>query len=111
MAANADLVKDLAPELSTESPDRINRFIGFASLSVNTSVWGSKSDLGTGYLAAHMMTMSNRKGRSGVTMEKVGDLARSYAPTDTDDGALGQTSYGQEFLRLRKSLLITPIIV
>lgn len=111
MAVTASLVTDLAPELLTESPDRINRFIGLASLSVNSTIWGSKADLGTGLLAAHMMTMSNRKGRSGVTSEKVGDLARSYAPTDTDDGALGQTSYGQEFLRLRKSLLITPIIV
>lgn len=110
MAADAKMVRDIAPELKAEDDGRIDTFLGFAALSVNANVWGDKSDLGVAVMAAHLLTLSNRGGVSGaVTSEKVGDLARSYSSTKASDETLMSTSYGSWFIQLRKSLPITPV--
>jgi hypothetical protein len=47
-----------------------------------------------------------------ITQEKVGDLSRSYGTYDLSGSEeLGQTSYGREFLRVRKTLIISPWVV
>lgn len=109
MAADAAMVVNIAPELADEDSSRIDLFLGFAALSVNESVWGTKYDLGVAVMAAHLLTMANRGGNGGpVTSEKVGDLARSYGQMGDKDSLMA-TSYGQWFVQLRKTLPITPL--
>lgn len=110
MTTQTDIIRALAPELSGESNNRLSLFLNLASLSVNISVWGTKADYGTSLLAAHMMTVSKRNGVLGVSMETVGDLSRSYNAIKGDE-IMMQTSYGAEYLRLKRSLIITPILV
>jgi hypothetical protein len=104
------LVRDIAPELAAASDERVSLFIGFAESMVNSNVWGSKTDQGVAVLTAHLLTMSNRGGNGGaVVSEKVGDLSVNYSAPKNGDDDLESTAYGKWFLRLRRSLPITPI--
>jgi hypothetical protein len=107
--------KERFPEFSAVADPRVQMFLDDAALSVNVSLWGNKADLGIAYLAAHLLTMDNRggNGASGpVTSEKVGDLQRSYAaPQGTLDPVYAATNYGIQFLRLRKSIMISPLVL
>lgn len=112
MAVSATLVRDIAPELASESDSRIELFIDFAKLNVNEPVWGDKYDLGVAVYTAHLLTMSNSGGGLGggaVVSEKVGDLARSYAAPKNSNDSLELTTYGKWFLQMRRTLLITPL--
>jgi hypothetical protein len=108
--------KDRFAEFATVSDSRIQLFLDEAALSVNVSLWGIKADLGQAYLAAHLLTIDKRGGSGAagmVTSEKVGDLSRNYAAPNTGalDPTLSATSYGIEFLRLRRSILISPMVL
>lgn len=111
MAVDSAYVIDVAPELVDVSVSRIDRFIDFAKLSVNESVWGTKYDLGVAVMTAHLLTVSGRSGSGGpITSEKVGELAQSYGQVNVSgDEYLATTSYGQWFLQLRRTIPITPL--
>lgn len=109
MAITSDTVILVAPEFSSQDTDRIDFFITQASQYINRRVWGDKADYAHALYTAHLMTVSARSGSTGVTAERVGELSRNYA-TPTDN-ALGSTSYGSLFISLRKTLLISPIVV
>lgn len=114
MAVTPQDLKKIAPELESETAARLQFFIDFAIQSVNSSVFGDKSDKAVTLLAAHFLTLSNRGGAGGsVTSEKVGDLSRSYsAPSGKiGESELATTAYGQMFLTLLKSLSISPRVV
>lgn len=116
MAATAQLVKDLAPELIPQGDTRINQFIGFAYLQVDEDRWGSIADLGVAYLAAHLLTVSARGGSGAagpVTSESVGSVSRSFGSSSSQagSGSLDSTSYGREHLRLRGLLSMTPEVL
>lgn len=121
MAITAADVIDIAPEFASGDVARIARFIARAKLSVNESVFGRAYELAVAYLTAHMLAVSTDSTAGGgstsqiTTSEKVGDLARTYADTSSsvasDDSALARTKYGQEFLRLRRQCVISPIVV
>lgn len=106
-------VTNVAPELASETTERINFFIDFARTFVCESKWGTKAKLATTVMAAHLATLSNRNGNSGaITSEKVGDYSQNYGPGATgSDSELSQTAYGTQFLMLRKTLVTTPLIV
>ena len=102
------------PEFSSVPNDaRFATLLDFAEDDVNSNVWGDKTDRGIALLLGHMLaTFDGTISTAGnVTSEKVGDLARSYAEYTGDDTELGQTKYGREFLRVRKTLLISPFVV
>jgi hypothetical protein len=115
MPATPQLVKDLAPELIPEGDPRIQQFINFAALQVDEVRWGDIADLGTGYLAAHMLTAASATGggvgaAGPVTSEAVGAVSRSYAnmiASGTYADSLGATRYGREFARLRGLLSLS----
>jgi hypothetical protein len=114
MVTPAD-IKALFPEFASESDLRIQLFLDQAAFSVNASVWGNKADFAIQYLTGHLLTVANRGGSGAagpVTSEKVGDLQRSYANNVSAVAhELGSTGYGMEFLRLRRSLYITPRVL
>lgn len=120
MSATPQLVKDIAPELTPQGDPRIQQFIGFAELQVDESRWGTMADLGTAYLAAHLLTVSAAGSGTGgpagpVTSETVGRVSRSYAsPSSAPSsvmGNLGSTSYGREYARMQSLLSLTPEVL
>ncbi len=119
ITTDADFVIDVAPELEGTKTSRMDRFIEVAKGSVSESVWGSgaeKADYATALLTAHILTVLNRKGIGGeVRRKKVGDTEVEYstvtggrADSAEAQHELNQTSYGREFLRRRRQLVITP---
>lgn len=109
MSVSAATVKNIAPEFEDQDDSRVDTFIGYAEMYVNTTTWGTKADYATALFTAHLMTISASGGSTGVTSERVGDLATSYAVNSSND--LGTTSYGKLFLTLRKSLVISPNVI
>jgi len=102
-----DVLLDIAPEFSSTDSSKRARFIGYASAEV--AFGGASKDLATAYLAAHMLTLSGRRGTAGqVTSETEGSLSRSYGSVGGPAG-YNQTGYGQEYLRLMRSCVIAPM--
>lgn len=123
LVADPTYVKALFPEFSAVSDVRMQALIDIANLSVNQKVWGSSYAPGIAYLVAHLLKRSGTAtGVSGgssqagtVSSEKVGELQRSYAAPNLsgssgEDALLSTTSYGIEYLRLRRQILITPMV-
>lgn len=115
MALNEDLFKALAPEFATYDATARDLVAAEAERLVNTSVWGAKAPMGVVYMTAHMLKVAQLSAGNTagpVTSEKVGDLQRSYGgSTANQDHELGLTKYGQEFLRVRRTLQISPFVV
>ena len=114
----AEVIEDIAPEFLNEIPERIERFIGYAELQVSELQFANRYDLAVAYLACHMLALSGRNDDEGtdgtagnITQKKEGDLALSFslpnAFNSSNDGELLLTSYGIEFLRIRKICIIT----
>ncbi len=90
----------LAPELADITEADRAAVAQLAALSVGTA-FGDKQELATAYLTAHMLTMRGRAGVGGsVKSLKEGDLSLTYSGSMSDD-ALSNTSYGQEYCRLK----------
>jgi hypothetical protein len=124
MSVSASDVKEYAPELAAVADTRVDKFIAYALLRINPSVWGDLADLATILLAAHMLTRTgNAPGggssgaRGAITQESVGDLSRSYeAPAgassvSTFESGLAATPYGLEYIELRKTMPVIPMVV
>ena len=123
MEATAENIKALFPEFGSVTDQRIENFVEIARLSVSEKAWGSSYGTGLSYLTAHLLKRAGVGGgvqggtsQAGVvTSEKVGELQRSYALPNfsggsAEDSLLATTSYGMEYLRLRRQLLVTPMV-
>lgn len=106
-------VHSIAPEFKDKPPDQITTAIDVAKLSVDSKVWKTKYDAGVAFLAAHILTMIARAGVSGAVIEEtVGEVTQRYS-SPISDGKRDQylaTSYGAEYLRLRNTLVFTPMV-
>ena len=112
MAVSAGDIKKLSGEFSSLENSQINIFLGMAKRCINASVWGDKADDGIKLLTAHFVSMANRGGASGsITKEKVGDLEISYGSGGGSESDLATTSWGKLFLAMRRTLVITPMVV
>ncbi|MFW6085061.1 MAG: DUF4054 domain-containing protein, partial [Gemmatimonadota bacterium] len=101
-AAVQALVVVVAPEFGAADPDRIEAIVELAIGRLDADVFGDRGTEAAAYLAAHLLTMSERGGRGGqIVSESEGDLSRSYGAVQPGVGqssdALAATSYGQEF--------------
>lgn len=112
MAVSVDSILLMADKFKNESPAVINFFIAMAQRRISPAVWGSRNDDGVMFLAAHLLEMKNRKGTPGnPSMEKVGDVQAEYVGFTNSRTALTSTSYGVEYLELRKLVVVTATIV
>lgn len=115
ITSTPDDVICVAPELEGQEK-RIEKFIETAKLSISESVWGDLANFATELLTAHILTMLNRQGSSAdVKRKKLGDTeiefgVKTGGSEGDKDFALRLTAYGLEYLRLRDSLVITPIV-
>lgn len=102
-----------APEFESEGTERVALFIEFAGNFCIETKWGKKFKLGIILATCHLLKMASaeRAGAAGsVTSESVGEMSRSFSAPPNDNEFL-QTSYGQMFVALRKTLVITPMCV
>jgi hypothetical protein len=111
------VVENIAPHLESIPEGRFSVIIDVAKQSVAEDIWGDKSDYAAAVLTAHILTFLTRGGAAGVSGEvkrkKIGDSEIEFATTMAGkyiEGhhELNTTSYGKEFLRLRRSLVLTP---
>ena len=103
----------IAPELVSTEANRKALIISLAEKQVG-QVFGELRELAVAYVAAHMLTMTNRGAVGGaaagaIQRIKEDDLEVAYASTG-DKSPYASTSYGSEFLRLRKACVLTPMI-
>lgn len=106
----ADVV-NIAAELSTVPVGRQTAVLAQVALQMNEDVWGSKLDMGSVWLAAHLATCMGRQGTGGaVQSESVGAVSRSYAVSQAASAAdLGSTAYGIEYQRILLQLPLARI--
>ena len=84
MAITWSDVTVIAPELSSVPSPSQTVFIADAYAQMNAGIWGGYLDRGAKYLAAHLATMSNRRGRPALRARST--LARSGSPTPSIRG-------------------------
>lgn len=106
-------LKAIAPELADAGDERLETFLELAAQRISAKVFGAKYAQAAAYLAAHLLTLSNRASEAGtagagpVTSVTTGGLSVSFgqAPTGaaTADASLKTTAYGLEFLAIRSS--------
>lgn len=98
------------PELASVDENFYNQAKASALLSVNPKVWCLKTDEGVKQLTAHYIALKDRGGVAGqVKRVVVGDLEREYDNSSGSDDA--STSYMNEFIRLRNTLVISPMFI
>jgi hypothetical protein len=109
MNVTAEQVKAIATEFESVDDEVVELLILQAENRMNAAVWGSKFQDGQIYLTAHLLFLYVHQSGTGnngaVTSETVGPLSRSFSIGEWDkEGTLGSTSWGREYVTLRKSL-------
>lgn len=118
--------RDEYPEFSKVDDSIIKHFLESSELVVSKKAWGKLYDLGLFAYTAHRLAIkgflnigldnqpifSNGENFKTVSSKTAGGLSIGYTSQNTSTGNtsdydLTSTSYGQEYLRLRR--LITPI--
>lgn len=120
----SDLLKVIAPEFRDFTDDALAVWIELASLRVNRCFFGeSKADFATAFLAAHFLTVSdiNTSSISGdaqkiVRSESIGDIKVEYDNQGNlvsvpGDEEYTTTTYGAQYLQLRRGTLLTERVV
>ena len=115
MAATAIQVQEKFPEFAQETEARIDVFLADALNDISPTEFGSDADNAQMLLAAHLLcTVGNVDGSAAVEpgvvkKEKVGDVATEWAvaspsASSSEDESLKTTSYGREFLRIKRRI-------
>ena len=103
------------PEFDSIADARVQTFLDEAILEVGEGAWGTLYEKGVFLLAAHMLAIDQLNQSSGgggsvvgeLTSRKIGDvtvtLASSQSSND-DDKWYTRTTYGAEYLRLKKRM-------
>jgi hypothetical protein len=107
----ADVIA-VAPELSTAPIGMQTSMLAQVNRRCPLAIWGDESDTGRTYLAAHLAALGMRRGIGGpVTSQTAGPVSQSYGIL-VNEGLLSSTAYGQEYLRLLRTLPLArlPII-
>lgn len=104
------LVRTLFPEFSKKQDEEIQPYIDIAVLDTDSNIWGARFDSGSAYLTAHLMTMVGRSGGAAgpIIEDEVGDLRRKYGFVNKDPHSLLSTSYGSEYMRMRRGIVRSP---
>lgn len=106
--------------LGTYGDARVQLALDDAALQINVGLWGNKAELGQYYLAAHALSFDTGYGIGlgsfgPIASETVGSVSRTYAT----NGAYGSaydadfllSKYGMLYLRLKRTILATPVVL
>ena len=101
-----------APEFSSVNDNTVNQWFAVATALAETGCLDAeRAAMAQAYYAAHQMALNASVAATGgaggavgpVTMEKEGDLQRSYGKISLGgDSLLGKTSYGLQYLDITK---------
>lgn len=110
-------------EFACKKNAEVQIFLDDAIIMLNDALWGTKYDLGLSYLTAHYLALSDRSASSNpkaaatsgpVSAKSVDGVSLAYASHQAEDdweAYYSQTSYGQRYLAMMKTLPIVAIIV
>lgn len=103
----ADLIPTIAPEFADVDTSAA---IDVADMQIGPNLCGDKRPLLVAYLAAHILTIAGREGRSGgVSSLSEGGLSVAFGRVNPmGDSNLETTSYGAEYLRLSRGCVFAP---
>ena len=110
--SSRDLLKTVASEFASESDEKLDQFLELAAQRMSATEWGGLYTQGAVYLAAHLLTLQARAaagsdGSGPVVSKKAGKVETRYGATVgvlSRDATYATTSYGVEYLNLRRSL-------
>lgn len=118
MAISTDGFLIRYPEFSGTEPDRIQVMLDDATSEIGGRAWGNLYERGVYALAAHFLFLSGMTAQNGgsgaagiplrsVASQSADGLAESFttassSSTDDDASLFDTSSYGQEYVRLRK---------
>lgn len=114
------------PEFKKVDKEVVDHFLESSKLVVDKKAWGKRYELGLFAYTAHRLTVkgflnvgldgspifNNGSNFQSVASKTAGGLSISYTSQNTSTGSatdydLTSTSYGQEYLRLRR--LVSPV--
>ena len=74
--------------------------------------WGDKFECAVILIAAHMMTVASGGESGPVASKKIDKISVSYSATsfDSSDAAFSGTRYGRDYLAMRETLLVFPVV-
>lgn len=106
-----DIVLDPLGALSGAT-DQMEFYLECACSMVNFQCWGIKFECGVIQLAAHLMTVASGADAGTVTSKKIDKISVSYASTsfDTSDAAYVSTRYGRNYIALRETIVVFPVV-
>ena len=119
---NPEDITDVAEEFADINPNVIEFYIESARDYVNEGRWGEKkAKRGIMLMAMHLMSTAGLgtnaipADRGAVISESVGGISTTYAnntstASTTDDQWLLTTTYGAQFLMLKKTVVKTPLV-
>lgn len=105
---------------SCVSPDTVDVWLELACQYVDYDVWGDKAKFGHALVVAHNLTYLGvteeavATASSALKREKVGDLEVEYQNESSgskDLDGLDSTPYGRQFKTLRRTIIMTPLVV
>lgn len=112
------------PEFAAIAPGRVTGSLQDAENQMSRKVWGKLFEQGHHALAAHLLYASGALTASGnstgkpvqaVASRSVAGVSLSFTAPDSGFGAnhngYGSSSYGQEYLRLRKLVAVHVIAI
>jgi len=117
MAINLVLFRTVvAPEFASMTDEQINSFGTEAEIEIAERVFKERYPRAVCLITAHLIAKSKQSSTMGATgplkRTKVGDLEREYAvSTEGANEPYNLTSYGKEFIRLRRQVPMTPVFV
>lgn len=106
-------IGSVAGIITTRNPSivvdtRINDLISLATQQTG-AVFGNNQDDAIALLVLHWLELESRGGAGGaISSEKEGDLARTYAISDSGDDDLKSTKWGLMRLRLQRAYIFGP---
>lgn len=106
-------VKAFAEEFADTPDIRIELMFEYADNFVHPEKWAKKFKMAKILMTCHLMKMNSaeKNGSAGIVQsESLGDQSISMAVPDSNE-MLNLSVYGQQFLALRKTLGITPIVL
>ena len=98
------------PEFSAVDDTRISLFIEDAEAEMSESAWGTLYSKGLAYLTAHLLTIGTKTGAGNsapsnvLQSHSVEGVSESFAVPSMSEynSTLSSTSYGAEYVRLRR---------
>lgn len=103
------------PEFASTSDARVQYYMDLAVAQVGKIAFGDCYAQAVYLITAHNLTMMDpsRATSGSKSSEKAGDLAVSYDTSSGKgmDAMFNQTQYGKQFLQLRNSKVISPLVL